>query len=63
VDQHYLSAKDALEKLGTDQVPLWMDGLLGAFLGAFMPGATLPQAIALTLAVVETLAPPPPRRS
>lgn len=54
--EHYLNAANALELLGTEQKPLSADSLLGTVLGAFLPQATLPQAMALTIAVTEALA-------
>lgn len=54
--EHYLNAANALELLGTEQKPLKHDSLLGAFLGAFLPQATLPGAMALTIAVTEAVA-------
>lgn len=54
--EHYLNAANALELLGTETKPLKADSLLGAVLGVFLPDATLPQAMALTIALTEALA-------
>ncbi len=55
VVEHYLSVKNALELLGTERLPLYKDELLGQLIGAFVPNATLPLAIALTVATVEAI--------
>ena len=54
--EHYLSVKSALELVGFEQQEMWRDPLVGRVLSAFMPEATLPQAVALTIAVTEALA-------
>ena len=53
--EHYLSVKSALELVGFEQQEMWRDPLVGRVLGAFMPEATLAQAVALTIAVTEAL--------
>ena len=53
--EYYLSVKSALELVGFEQQEMWRDPLVGRVLGAFMPEATLPQAVALTFAVTEAL--------
>lgn len=53
--EHYLNAANGLELAGTETKPLKADSLLGAFLGVFLPDATLPQAMALTISLLETL--------
>lgn len=54
--EHYLNAANALELLGTEQKPLSADSLLGTVLSAFLPQAALPQAMALTISLIEALA-------
>ena len=54
--EHYLSVRSALELLGFEQQEMWRDPLVGRVLGAFIPAVTLPQAVALTIAVTEALA-------
>jgi len=56
VVEHYLNAKNALELAGTEKQPLWRDELVGRLLGAFMPDASLANALAVTVSVLEALA-------
>lgn len=51
VVEHYLAAQSALTLLGTEAWPVSVDRLIGPIVGAFAPGASLPQAVALTLSV------------
>lgn len=55
VIEHYLNAANGLELAGTETKPLREDSLIGPVFEAFIPEATLPQAMALTIAVVEAL--------
>lgn len=54
--EHYLNAANALELLGTEQKPLTTDSLLRVFLGAVLPYAALPQAMAMIVVLVEAIA-------
>ena len=54
--EHYLNASNALELAGTEMKPMTQDSLLGPLFSAFLPDATLPQAMALTISMAETLA-------
>lgn len=53
--EHYLSAKGALELQGVERQEIWRDKLVGQVFGAFVPGATLPMAMALTIAAGEAI--------
>lgn len=53
--EHYLSAKNALELLGFEQSEIWRDKLVGPIIGVFVPSATLPMALALTIAAGQTI--------
>jgi hypothetical protein len=56
VVEHYLGAKNALELAGTERQELAHDGLMGSMFSAFIPTATLPMAMALTLSCMEAMA-------
>jgi hypothetical protein len=56
VMEHYLAADAALRLVFREQPELFRDGLLGNVLGAFVPNATLTQALALTISVLQTIA-------
>jgi hypothetical protein len=53
--EHYLNAKNALELLGTEQGEIWRDKLIGPYVGAFAAHATLPMALALTIALGQSI--------
>ncbi len=54
--EHYLNLRGALELSGFETQELWRDPLVGQLLAAFIPGASLPQALALGIATTEALA-------
>ena len=56
VIEHYLNAANGLELAGTEAKPLIEDFLIGRIIGAFLPEATLPQAMAFTISLVEAIA-------
>jgi hypothetical protein len=55
VFEHYCGARSALELSGLEQQPILRDPLLGWIFESLMPKASLPQAMALTLAGCEAL--------
>lgn len=54
--EHYLALKSGLEIAGFEPIPIKGDELVGPFLTAFVPNATLPEATALTIALFDFLA-------
>lgn len=56
VIEHYLNAANGLELAGTETKPLSDDPLVGQVIGAFLPEATLPQAMAFTISLTEAIA-------
>jgi hypothetical protein len=55
IPEHYLQVKGGLEMAGFEQQELYRDPLVGRIFGPFFPEATLPLAMALTLALGEAL--------
>jgi hypothetical protein len=53
---HYVNTTHALESARVEMKALMADTVLGAVLGAVLPKATLPQAMALTIALAEAVA-------
>ena len=54
--EHYLSLVSALQIAGFEEQEMRRDPLLGRVLGAFIPEASLSQAVALTIAATEAVA-------
>ena len=53
--EHYLNAQFAMELVGFENRQVWRDALIGPFLNALAPGLTLPQAVAVTIAVTSAV--------
>lgn len=53
--EHYLAADAALTLIFQQQPGLHRDGLIGVVLGAFIPNATLTQALAFSLSMAQAL--------